>query len=162
MPITTVETATTVDKLIADRYGKLPAPQRKELRAAMLAANPHLDHTTAIKPGAVVILPAQSGSASARGDVGTSPEMVEGIVAALSAYRDDLLQKAGARTAELEQSLHTLDSPEFMRAIGHVPEAGEFVDSTRQDGKAEMDELEQIRQFAGADIEKLIDELKGL
>jgi phage tail protein X len=160
MPITTIDTETTIDQLIAKRYGKLPAAKRKMLHAAILAANPQLDDAAELAPGMIVILPALAGGTAVRAVEGANPELIERIRGALAVYRDELGAKLKKRDSELAASMRTLESEQFRRLLEQVPGSPDYLESMRQGGKAEREELRLLHKFVDTELDKFIDELK--
>ncbi len=155
MPIIAIQSEKTIEQLIEECYGELPAVQLDTIKAAMLAANPHLGVAETLQPGMMIVVPPLSVAAPVSGSA------IKAISAALSDYQEKLEQKIESRQAELDLTTNTLGSASFQRATKPISEARELIQSVEAATKSDQIELVETRGLI-KEIDVLKSKLDGL
>jgi len=164
MPIVAVRNTQTLDQLIGKTYTNLSATQLKAVRAATLAANPHLNEATPLQPGLVVVVPTLSTDAPAasRATDSITGEVAKALTTALGDYRDGLAQRIEGRREESAETAKALKSARFRRTVDGVAGAAELIDSVTSASKTEQAELTEARDFVKKDLDTLTQDLDAL
>ena len=155
MPIIAIQSEKTIEQLIEECYGELPAVQLDAIKAAMLAANPPLGVAETLQPGMMIVVPQLSVDAPVSGSA------IKTISAALSDYQEKLEQKIESRQAELDLTTNTLGSASFQRATKPIPDASELIQSVKAATKSDQIELVETRGLI-KEIDVLKSKLDGL
>lgn len=160
----TLKTERSVREIAERVYGSLSAESLDRAEKALLKANPHLRNTAALRPGAVVNVPAVRGL-KARGDTsGQDPagDLRKDLAEAVAGYRDQLAISLDARAGELDAQETLLKTREIAGAIKRAPGGAELAkrltDTLRERAKA----ITEARKLQGPLFAKIAADLRDL
>ncbi len=159
MSVITIQSEKTIEQLIEEYYGKLPAAQLDVIKAATLEANPGVDGSVMLQPGLSIVMPPLSVAAPV-----PPGDTIEAIKTALSDYQERLEQKIKPLKEELEATVHILALDSFKEAIYAAPSylhAQDFIkdiEGKTKPGERELDKVNALIQ----DIRNLKDKLDAL
>ncbi len=163
MPIIAVRNTQTLDQLIGKTYTNLSAAQLKAVRAATLAANPHLNEATPLQPGVVVVVPTLQGDTpSVRASDSITGDVAKTLRTALGSYREELAQRIDGRRDAVTETTKTLKSARFRKAVDGVSSAAELIEAVTGASKSEQSELAEAREFVRKDLDAVDKDLETL
>jgi phage tail protein X len=166
MPITSIRTETTVDKLITRVHGKLPAARMRELREAVLAANPHIAARDTLSPGTVVVVPPRDAATPPRrpprGEAPDADDPIATLSHAIEEYAGVLRERLKLRAGALDDAERMIHSDEFRRDVLEHREARPLIDRMTEAMKVERAELAEADDAMAEDVRALVDALRKL
>ena len=162
MPVTVSRREETLEQVITRTHGKLTAAQLKEVRAATLAANPHLTAGEQLAPGAIVVVPPARVAPAAATRETIANDVAKVLDAAVTQYRDDLAGRVDAARAELTERAKSLKSAPLRRAIAQVPGGEEMLTALDSATKQALADADDAREYLKADLDALGADLRAL
>ena len=163
MPVRVVSRSESLDQVITKAHGTLSPAQLKALRAATLAANPHLSEGATLVPGTVVVVPPRAQDTPSA----TEPDPVSGAVVAtlltaLGHYRTELGARIETSQGELAETAKQLKSAKIRKALDQIPGAPEMASAVESATKAAQAEAADAMEHVRKELEGLDADLKKL
>lgn len=163
MAVTVVRRAETLDQIITRTQGKLTAAQLKDVRAATLAANPHLTADATLPPGSIVVVPPRRDTpAEPPPSAAVSNDVAKILDAAVSEYRADLSKRVETARSELAEMAKLAKSAAVKRAVTQVPDGEQLLSSIDSATKQAIADIDDAREYLKSDLDALAADLRKL
>jgi hypothetical protein len=162
MPVTVIRREETLEQVITRTHGKLTVAQLQDVRAATLAANPHLTAGQPLAPGAIVVVPPNRVAPAAATRETIANDVAKVLDAAVIEYRGDLAARMDAARAELTERAKSLKSAPLRRAIAQAPGGEEMLTSLDSATKQALADVDDAREYLKSDLDALGADLRKL